>query len=166
MDCSLLASSVQGILQEEYWSGLPFPSPGDLPDPGIKPRSPGFPALAGGFFTTSAAWEAHAHTYISSFFGFPSNLGHHRALSACCVTLNKGLNLSEPVFSSVKWEAMYPYSHPCKLNPGVKALTHSRSTIENDDYCGPLGSCQVSATQSKRGKVQDADVEEDSLDGV
>ena len=35
--------------RQEYWSGLPFPSPGDLPDSGIKP---GFPALAGGFFTT------------------------------------------------------------------------------------------------------------------
>ena len=35
--------------RQEYWCGLPFPSPGDLPDPGIKPASPG---LAGGFFTT------------------------------------------------------------------------------------------------------------------
>ena len=29
-----------GFLRQEYWSGLPFPSPGDLPDPGIKPTSP------------------------------------------------------------------------------------------------------------------------------
>jgi len=35
-------SSVHEILQTKNWSGLPFPSPGDLPDPGIKPR---FPAL-------------------------------------------------------------------------------------------------------------------------
>ena len=34
-----------GFLRQEYWSGLPFPSPGDLPDPGIKPRSPAPPAL-------------------------------------------------------------------------------------------------------------------------
>ena len=38
--------------RQEYWSGLPFPSPGDLPDPGIEPELPVFPALAGGFFTT------------------------------------------------------------------------------------------------------------------
>ena len=38
-----------GFPRQEYWSGLPFPSPGDLPDPGIKTKSP---ALAGGFFTT------------------------------------------------------------------------------------------------------------------
>ena len=30
-----------GFSRQEYWSGLPFPSPGNLPDPGIKPRSPG-----------------------------------------------------------------------------------------------------------------------------
>ena len=39
-------------LSQEYWSGLPFPPPGDLPDPGIRPTSPEVPALAGGFFTT------------------------------------------------------------------------------------------------------------------
>ena len=40
MDCSLPGSSVHGISQAEYWSGLPFPSPGDLPNPGIEPGSP------------------------------------------------------------------------------------------------------------------------------
>ena len=39
--------------RQEYWSGLPFPSPGDLPDPGIKLASLVSPALADGFFTTS-----------------------------------------------------------------------------------------------------------------
>ena len=39
MDCSLSGSSVHGILRQECWSGLPFPSPGDLPDPGIEPGS-------------------------------------------------------------------------------------------------------------------------------
>ena len=48
MDCSLPGFSVHGIFQQEYWSGLPFPSPGDLPDPGIKLASL---ALAGRFFT-------------------------------------------------------------------------------------------------------------------
>ena len=38
--------------RQEYWSGLPFPSPGNLPNPGIKPTSLGSPALAGGVFTT------------------------------------------------------------------------------------------------------------------
>ena len=38
-----------GFPRQGYWSGLPFPDPGDLPNPRIKPVSP---ALAGGFFTT------------------------------------------------------------------------------------------------------------------
>ena len=38
--------------RQEYWSGLPFPSPGNLPDPGIEPMFPVSPELAGGFFTT------------------------------------------------------------------------------------------------------------------
>jgi len=38
-----------GLPRQEYWSGLPFPPSGDLPDPGMEPASP---ALASGFFTT------------------------------------------------------------------------------------------------------------------
>ena len=40
MDCSLQASLSMGFSRQEYWSGLRFPSPGNLPNPGIKPRSP------------------------------------------------------------------------------------------------------------------------------
>ena len=43
-----------GLSRQEYWSGLLFPSPGDLPDPGIEPASLTSPALAGQFFTTGA----------------------------------------------------------------------------------------------------------------
>ena len=41
-----------GFSRQEYWSGLPCPPPGDLPNPGIEPTSPVAPALAGRFFTT------------------------------------------------------------------------------------------------------------------
>ena len=54
MDCSLPASSVHGILQARTLEWLPCPSLGDLPEPGIEPKSLMSPALAGGFFTTSA----------------------------------------------------------------------------------------------------------------
>ena len=40
------------ISRQEFWSGLPFPPPGDLPDPGIEAVSPGSAAWAGWFFTT------------------------------------------------------------------------------------------------------------------
>ena len=44
-----------GFPRQKCWSGLPFPSPGELPDPGIELESP---ILAGGLFTTSTTWEA------------------------------------------------------------------------------------------------------------
>ena len=53
MDCSLPGFSVLGISQASIWSGLPFPSPGHLPDPEIKPVPLVSPALAGGFFITA-----------------------------------------------------------------------------------------------------------------
>ena len=40
--------------RQEYWSGFPFPPPGDLPDPGVEPASLVSPALAGRFLTTAA----------------------------------------------------------------------------------------------------------------
>ena len=49
--------------RQEYWSGLPFPPPGDFPDLGIKPMSP---TLAGGFFTTGATQEAQHTCRFSS----------------------------------------------------------------------------------------------------
>ena len=44
--------------RQGYWSGLPFPSPGDLPDPGIKPVSLASPILARGFVTTEPRWKS------------------------------------------------------------------------------------------------------------
>ena len=50
--------------RQEYWSGLPFPVPGDLPDAGIEPTSPVSPALAGGSFTTSATNQLHGGQFF------------------------------------------------------------------------------------------------------
>ena len=47
-----------GFSRQEYWSGVPCPPPGDLPDPGIEPVSLMFPALEDRLFTTSTTWEA------------------------------------------------------------------------------------------------------------
>ena len=64
--------------RQEYWSGLPSPAPGDLPNPGIEPMSPVSPVLAGGFFTT----EPPGKPLIN------------------CVTKCKFFNLLPPVSSS------------------------------------------------------------------
>ena len=51
-----------GFSRQEYWSGLPFPPPGDLSHPGMKPVSPMSPALAGGFFTTIPQYKIKIKT--------------------------------------------------------------------------------------------------------
>ena len=51
MDCTLQALLPMEFSRQEYWNGVPFPSPGDLPDPGIEPVSLVSPVLSGRFFT-------------------------------------------------------------------------------------------------------------------
>ena len=79
-----------GFSRQEYWSGLPFPTPEDLPNPGIKPTSLMSPALASRLLTASLTWEApvsHKDTYIPSLLNLPPThlphptpLGCHRTL--------------------------------------------------------------------------------------
>ena len=52
-----------GFSRQEYWSGLPFPPPGDLPAPGVEPESLMSPARAGSYFTPVPP-NSEAHTYI------------------------------------------------------------------------------------------------------
>ena len=66
-----------GFSRQEYWSGLPCPSPGDLPDPGIEPASLRSPALAGGFFTISATWEAPSNIRHQNIKKKKKHLGIH-----------------------------------------------------------------------------------------
>ena len=58
-----------GFSRQEYWSGEPCRSLGDLPHSGIEPASLMSSALAGGFFTTSATWEAVRHFHFSQSDG-------------------------------------------------------------------------------------------------
>ena len=51
--------------KQEHWSGLPFPSLGDLHDPGIEPESPASPALAGRFSTTAPSGKPRFYRHLS-----------------------------------------------------------------------------------------------------
>ena len=84
--CSLPGSSVYGILQQEYWSGLPFPSPGDLPDPGIKARSPELQAV-------SLLTELHSHLVHSKRIAIPQSAFIHYIM----LVIN-GINLFSSAF--------------------------------------------------------------------
>ena len=57
MDCSCQVPLPMEFSRQEYSRGVPFPTPGHLPDPGIETASLASPALAGGFFTTCTTWE-------------------------------------------------------------------------------------------------------------
>ena len=74
MNCFPPGSLSIGFPKQEYWSGLPFPSPGSLPNPGIKPRSP---TLAGRFFT------AEPPILLFFFFFFFFFWGNHILFSLC-----------------------------------------------------------------------------------
>ena len=65
------APLAMGFSSQEYWSGLLWPPPGDPPDPGIQPTSLMSPALADGFLTTSATWEAQIplHCHLNGILG-------------------------------------------------------------------------------------------------
>ena len=76
--CSIMPSPLQphvayqaplpmGFSRQEYWNRLPFPSPRNLPDPGIKPLSPVAPVLAGGIFTTEPPGERKSNLTYEVF---------------------------------------------------------------------------------------------------
>ena len=67
MGCSPPGPFVLEFPRQVYESGLPFLTPGDLPDPGIEPSSP---ALAGGFFTTAPPWQPKENSSLSHFIVF------------------------------------------------------------------------------------------------
>ena len=80
------ATLSMGFPRQEYWSGLPFPSSGHLPNPGIKPASP---ALAGGFFTSSTTfgkpyiWLTKRKNYYKSIFFFASLISTYTVVYPC-----------------------------------------------------------------------------------
>ena len=82
--CNHQAPLSMGFFRQEYWSGLPFPSPGDLPNPGIESTSP---ALADGVFTTEPPGELRV-LLPSSLFTFPAPHSSRCSINACGIKLN------------------------------------------------------------------------------
>ena len=126
-----------GFSRQKYWSGLPFPSPGDLPDSGIKPLSPASPALAAGFFTTSTTWEAHLYIYIHMYGERVNRYG--QALSHLAKWLS---NSSQFCFTSLACFSRFPFRMVC-------------TTINNDHLlsmycisCASVRHFQFSSVQS------------------
>ena len=85
-----------GFPKLEYWSGLPFPLPEDLPDPRIKPASP---ALAGGFFTTEPSEEYRFLSFLARTLPMKSH-GFFVCYYCCCSVTKSHLTLCHPMFCS------------------------------------------------------------------
>ena len=99
MDCSLPGSPVHGISQE-YWSGLPFPSPVCLPDPGIKPTSLVSPVLAGGFFTSELPGSSFSSTLLPLLsFSLVAGFSHAYKYTGFMVLLFQTAVYPGPLFS-------------------------------------------------------------------
>jgi len=83
-----------GFSRQEYWSGLPFPPPGDLPNPGIEPESLVSAALAHRFFTATATWETHIKKnywlnifYMQLFSSLKEKIKHFKQICTAVNTL-------------------------------------------------------------------------------
>ena len=120
MDCSLFGSSVHGFSRQEYWSGLPFLPPGDLPNPGIEPASPESPALAGRFFATeppgciyfiSCKNNAHEGKYLVDSAMTPGVRFLYEDLLTQCPTAAS----ADPVWCSVASSAPLLLSSPLDI---------------------------------------------------
>ena len=73
-----------GFSRQEYWTYLPFPPPGDLPNPGIKPASLASPALAGGFFITEPPGKPSPwFTYFQNVHAGSVFFSFHSASQSC-----------------------------------------------------------------------------------
>ena len=73
MDCSPPGSSSMGFSKQEYCSGFPCPSPGDLPDPRVEPACPVSPALQMDYLSLSR-WGTHTYLYVKPIEAGPGNI--------------------------------------------------------------------------------------------
>ena len=85
VDSSPQTPLFMGFSQQEYWSGLPFPPLGDLPDSGIELQSPASPSLAGRFFTTKLPGKPPNHWPNPQYF---SSLSTYFIITVCMFCYN------------------------------------------------------------------------------
>ena len=115
-----------GFSRQEYCSGLPCPPPGDLPNPGIEPVSLMSPALTGGFFPTSATWEAPLESWdnvCSSWYSqHPHNARHILSGSEQMQWVVQGLygHFFELFGLGAELETKHSFSHQARFQPGCR----------------------------------------------
>ena len=112
-----------GLYRQEQWSGLPCPPPGDLPNPWIQHASPISPALAGGFFTAGATWEALIESYTATFHGGGGLVSKSCPTLAIPWTVARQAPLSMG-FSRQEYWSGWPFPPPGDLpDQGIKPVS-------------------------------------------
>ena len=115
-----------GFSRQESWYWLPFPPPGDLPDQGSEPVSLVSPALAGGFFTANATWEAQEMQYLGALSKsdrmisvfFPRKTIQHHS--------NPSLYFKHWCLRSWSWPVLWRPTAPSRTNTRKRCHFHHR----------------------------------------
>ena len=135
IDWNLPAPLSMGFFRKEYWSVLPFPPPGDLPNPGIKPKFPVSFAFTNVFLTYLATWEVHRRINNKYFF-FKRQKKPKKKPDIYCLTFSNFQNLSAKYlailgiqFSTVQslsrvWLFATPWTAACQSS---LSITNSHS---------------------------------------
>ena len=132
-----------------YWSGLPRPPLGNLPNPRIKPSPLKSPALAGGFFTTSATWEAHIYTSVVlqslscvQLFVTPRTAARQASLSIISPSLLEHMSI-ESVMPSAVSSSVIPFSSCPQSFPASGSLPVSQFFASGSQSIGASASTSV-----------------------
>ena len=129
MDCSPQSPLSMGLSRQEYWSGLPFPPPGDLPNPGVEPMSLTSPALQAG--SLPLAPPVLRSLYVSG--GVCGTLPCV-CVSGCRIPCGR---LGECVWTSLSHCRPFPSSFLQAQHPPARPLPDS----QNDPYLTSPGAC-------------------------
>ena len=144
--------------RQEHWSGLPWPPPGELPDPGIEPMSP---ALPGRFFTTSTTWEAWLTLLLIRNSG---NRAQQSVLTRwfwCMLRFENHWCRGKPFYNYVCWEPNFLYTHTqgkfcikerlVSIYLNVPEIQLLHKTWENSTFfCGEFSSRVSSSIQKNQ----------------
>ena len=122
-----------GFSSQEYWRGVPCPSPGGLPDPEIEHASLTSPALAGRFFTTSTTWEdirwgEPSLNTLSHFFAKNFTFWLPQALVAACkvfITIPELLIAANGIQLPDQESNLGPLPWECRVLATGPQLTHN-----------------------------------------
>ena len=141
-----------GFSRQEYWSGLPFPCPGDLPDPGIEPTSPVFLAWAGGFLTTSTTWTTAINALAQILF-----TGSVSSLQVLCALFLKACICDLQRAALGYWSHFLSNTHYCKTGSAQEVMstpthTHTHTHTHTDSHVHP--SSQQLVTNLCRRKTE------------